>query len=177
MAIFAQPTQDVNLIPGWDVQGNGTAGDAGPDDPGYAQAGNTGTVYGPGQAGSGLPNPPQAENVGGENSASYGLPILGNPGYADGTGPGGRALGTGSFPNAPAVPATGVVATNPTNLVATVVIAANGATITAVKTGSTGQTYAQATQAGTAAGTYIVPPGGVIGIAYTVATPTWTWSV
>lgn len=180
MAIFAQPTADMNLVPGWDVQGNGSAGNAGPDAPGYGQAGNTGTVYGPGQTGAGFPNPPGAENVGGENSGSYGESVLVNPGYADATGPGGRQLPQnigGSTVNAPSVPATGVVATNPTNLVATVVIAANGATITAVKTGSAGQTYAQATQAGTAAGTYTVQPGGVIGIAFTVATPTWTWTV
>lgn len=173
MAIFGQPTQDANLVPGWDVQGNAPAG--------YGQAGNTGTTYGPGQQGAGFPQPPGAINTSpSESSGSYSESVLENPGYADATGPGGRQLPAsigGSTVNAPSVPATGVIATNPTSLVATVVIAANGATITAVKAGSAGQTYAQAAQAGTAAGTYTVPPGGVIGIAYTVATPTWTWSV
>jgi hypothetical protein len=177
MAIFAQPTPDMNLVPGWDVQGNGSAGEAGPDAPGYGQAGNTGTVYGPGQTGAGFPNPPGAENVGGENSGSYSTSILANPGYADATGPGGRTLPAnigGATVNAPAVPASGVVAANPTNLVATVVVASG--TLTVVKVGSANQTYAQATQVGTADGTYTVPPGGVIGITYSVA-PTWTWSV
>jgi hypothetical protein len=170
----------MNLVPGWDVQGNGSAGNAGPDDPGYGQAGNTGATLNAGQPGSGLPNPPGAENVGGENSGSYGVPILSNPGYADATGPGGRSLTAtiaGTTYTLPTVGATGVVAVNPTPFVATVVIAANGATISAVKVGGAGQTYAQAASAGTAAGTYVVPPNGVIGIAYTVATPTWTWTV
>lgn len=68
----------------------------------------------------------------------------------------------------PAVPATTVNATNSNNFPCLVVIAANGATITNVSVnGST---------VGTAAGTYVVPAGGTISIAYTVATPTWTWT-
>lgn len=175
-AIFAQPTPDVNLVPGWDVQGNGNAGTPGPDAPGYGQAGNTGTVYGPGQVLSGVPYPQGAENIGSE-AATISTPILANPGYADATGPGGRTLPAnigGSTVSVPAVPATGVVAVNPTNLVATVVVAAG--TLTVVKVGTTGQTFAQAAQVGTADGTYTVPPGGVIGITYSVA-PTWTWTV
>lgn len=171
-AIFAQPTKDENLVPGWNAQGSAPLG--------YGQAGNTGTTINTGQAGAGFPNPPQALDVGGENSAAYTESILTNPGYADATGPGGRTLPAnigGSSVSAPNVPATGVVAPNPTSLVATVVIAAGGATITAVKVGIAGQTYAQAAAAGTAAGTYIVPPGGVIGIAFTSGPPTWTWTV
>lgn len=70
---------------------------------------------------------------------------------------------------APAVPATGVTATSTYATPVAVVIGANGATITNV-------TVNGAT-AGTAAGTYIVPAGGSISIAYTVATPTWTWAL
>jgi hypothetical protein len=68
----------------------------------------------------------------------------------------------------PAVPATGVPAQNPNAYPVTVVIAANGATITAVTVNGV--------VVGTAAGTYVVPPYGSISIAYTVATPTWTWT-
>lgn len=70
---------------------------------------------------------------------------------------------------APAVPATGVTATNTTGTVVAAAISANGATITNVSVnGAT---------AGTTAGTYLVPVGGTISIAYTVATPTWTWAL
>jgi hypothetical protein len=174
MAQFAQPTPDENLVPGWNVQASGATG---PGDPGYGTAGNTGTVYSPGQPLSGFPQPPGAENVGAENAGSQTVSVLTNAGYADATGPGGRQLPqniSGSTVNPPAVPATSVVATNPTNLVATVVI--SGGTLTVVKTGQPGQTFAQATQVGTTAGTYVVQPGGVIGITYSVA-PTWTWAV
>ena len=71
--------------------------------------------------------------------------------------------------SAPAVPATGVTATNSSGTVVAVAISANGATITNVTvSGST---------AGTSAGTYLVPVAGTISIAYTVATPTWTWAL
>lgn len=170
MAQFAIPTPDENLVPGWNAQGNTSAG--------YGQAGNTGTIYGPGQSGAGTPQPPSTGSQGTNGAAAES--VLVNPGYADATGPGTRLLPqniAGSSVALPTVPATGVVVANPTNLVATVVIAANGATITSVHVGNAGQTYAQAAVAGTAAGTYTVQPGGVIGIAYTVATPTWTWAV
>lgn len=166
MAVFGAPTQDENLTPGWTSQGQSL---------GYgSQAGNTGTIYGPGQVSAGTPQPPGAGGMSAGESASQ---VLVNPGYADATGPGGRQLPQnigGSTVNAPSVPATTVVATNPTSLTATVTI--TGGTLTVVKVGTSGQTYAQATQVGTAAGTYTVPPGGVIGITYSAA-PTWTWSV
>ena len=173
MATFAQPTPDVNLVPGWDVQGNGSAGSPGPDAPGYGQAGNTGTTYGPGQVAAGLPLMQGTGMSAGEQASQ----VLVNPGYADATGPGGRQLPQnigGVTVNPPNVPTTGNVATNPTNLVATVTVSAG--TLTAVKVGTAGQTYAQATQVGTTDGTYTVPPGGVIGWAGSVA-PTWTWNV
>lgn len=76
---------------------------------------------------------------------------------------------TGQVPiTAPAVPATGVAAQNPYSFPIQVVIAPNGATITAVTVNGV--------QVGTAAGTYGVPAFGSISIAYTVATPTWVWS-
>jgi hypothetical protein len=68
----------------------------------------------------------------------------------------------------PAVPATTVPAQNVNNYPVTVVIGANGATITAVTVNGV--------VVGTAAGTYAVPPYGSISITYTVATPTWTWT-
>jgi hypothetical protein len=71
--------------------------------------------------------------------------------------------------SSPAVPATTVAAANGTGTVVAVVITANGATISAVTVSGT--------TAGTAAGTYLVPAGGTISIAYTVATPTWAWAL
>jgi hypothetical protein len=94
-----------------------------------------------------------------------GLP---NPGYSDGTGKSSTA------PVTPAVPASTVLAINTTGFVVTVVI--TGGTLTVVRTGYAGQTYAQANyQTGTTAGTYVIPPNGVIGITYSAA-PTWTWT-
>lgn len=165
-AVFAQPTADENLVPGWDSQNVPL---------GYGSvAGNSTAAYGPGQVAAGVPNPPGAMNIGSENSAAYTTSTLFNPGYADGTGHAQTLLGTGNLPATPAMPASATAVTNPTSLVAVVVI--TGGTLTVVKTGSAGQTYTQATQAGTTAGTYSVPPGGVIGITYSAA-PTWTWTV
>jgi hypothetical protein len=71
-------------------------------------------------------------------------------------------------PAQPAVPATNVVQQNVNAYPVQVVIGANGATISNVSVNGV--------TAGTAAGTYTVPAFGSISIAYTVATPTWTWS-
>ena len=68
----------------------------------------------------------------------------------------------------PAVPATTVAQQNINGFPVTVVISANGATISAVTVN--GLTV------GAAAGTYVVPAYGSIAISYTVATPTWTWT-
>jgi hypothetical protein len=68
----------------------------------------------------------------------------------------------------PTVPATTVPAQNGNSYPVTVVISANGATITAVTVNGV--------VVGNAAGTYVVPPYGSISITYTVATPTWTWT-
>jgi hypothetical protein len=68
----------------------------------------------------------------------------------------------------PAVPATTVTATNSNAFPVQVVIAANGATISAVTVNGSG--------VGTAAGTYVVPAAGTISISYTVAIPTWVWT-
>lgn len=165
MTLFGQPTTDENLTPGWNTQANAPLG--------YGEAGNTGTTYGPGQLSAGLPFMQGT----GASTAEQATQVLVNPGYADATGPGGRQLPQnigGATVDAPAIPATGVVAANPTNLVATVVI--SGGTLTAVKVGTQGDTYSTASAAGTTDGTYTVPPGGVIGITYSVA-PTWTWAV
>ena len=70
---------------------------------------------------------------------------------------------------APAFPLTTVAVANPYATPIAAAIAANGATITNVSVSGT--------TAGTGAGTYIVPVGGTISAAYTVATPTWTWAL
>jgi hypothetical protein len=71
-------------------------------------------------------------------------------------------------PVTPATPATGNAVQNPNPYPVTVVIGANGATITAV--------VVNGITVGVAAGTYTVPAYGAISIAYTVATPTMVWS-
>jgi hypothetical protein len=85
----------------------------------------------------------------------------------DGTGlPG--IVTSAPVPAQPAVPATGVAQQNINQFPVKVVIAANGATITAV--------VVNGVTVGTGAGTYTVPANGAISISYTVATPTWIWS-
>lgn len=68
--------------------------------------------------------------------------------------------------SAPAVPLTTVAATNSTGTVVQVTI--TGGTLTFV--------YVNAVQAGTTAGTYLVPVAGTISITYSVA-PTWAWAL
>lgn len=68
--------------------------------------------------------------------------------------------------SSPAVPATTVAATNSTGTVVAVTISAG--TLTSV--------VVNGVQAGTTAGTYLVPVGGTISITYSVA-PTWAWAL
>lgn len=68
--------------------------------------------------------------------------------------------------SSPAVPATTVAAVNGTGTVVAVTIS-NGTLTSVVVNGS---------QAGTTAGTYLVPVGGNISITYSVA-PTWAWAL
>lgn len=68
----------------------------------------------------------------------------------------------------PAVPATTVNATNTNAFPVAVTVAANGATITAISVGGVAS--------GLTVGTVVVPAGGTVSIAYTIATPTWTWA-
>jgi hypothetical protein len=66
----------------------------------------------------------------------------------------------------PAVPATTVAAANGTGTVVTVTI--SGGTLTSV--------VVNGTQAGTTAGTYLVPVAGTISVTYSAA-PTWAWTL
>lgn len=66
---------------------------------------------------------------------------------------------------APAVPLTTVAVTN--NYHGSVAVTVSGGTLTFV--------FVNGVQAGTSAGTYIVPAHGTISITYSVA-PTWTWA-
>jgi hypothetical protein len=68
--------------------------------------------------------------------------------------------------SSPAVPLTTVPATNTTGTVVAVTISAG--TLTSV--------VVNGVQAGTTAGTYLVPVGGTISITYSVA-PTWVWAL
>lgn len=163
--IFAQPTADANLTPGWDVQGNTGLG--------YGSvAGNSSANFGPGQAGAGFPNPAQAEDVGSENSASYSQSVLVNPGYADGTGHAQTQLGTGNLPAAPTL-ASATALVNPTQLIAQVTATPVG-DVTAVSVKNVAGTVLNSTVGST--GVYTVPPGGSVTFTYTTA-PTVTWLV
>lgn len=73
--IFAQPTSDENLVPGWNVQGNngGTSGN------GYATHGVTGGVTEVGQLGSGIRQPLE---TGSSSAAAEALPVLENGSYS-----------------------------------------------------------------------------------------------
>ena len=66
----------------------------------------------------------------------------------------------------PAVPASTVTAANTTGTVVAVTI--SGGTLTYV--------YVNGSQAGTTAGTYLVPVAGTISVTYSVA-PTWAWAL
>jgi hypothetical protein len=68
--------------------------------------------------------------------------------------------------SSPAVPLTTVAAANSTGTVVVVTISAG--TLTSV--------VVNGTQAGTTAGTYLVPVGGTISVTYSVA-PTWVWAL
>jgi hypothetical protein len=72
--------------------------------------------------------------------------------------------------NTPAVPSSGTATTNlVTNSTGTVVqVTVTGGTLTFV--------FVNGVQAGTTAGTYLVPAGGTISITYSVA-PTWAWAL
>lgn len=94
MATYAQQPQDENLVSGWNVQGNYSSTlqeTFGIPGSGYAEPGAAGvpTVTEGNNTqnlpGSGYPYPPGAMDVGAEESGSYGVPILQNPGYADGS--------------------------------------------------------------------------------------------
>ena len=79
--------------------------------------------------------------------------------------------GAGTWPAAysitpPAVPASGVNATNPSAALAAAVVVTGG-TLTAI--------VVNGVQVGTTAGTYFVPAGGTINWQGSVA-PTWTWT-
>lgn len=84
----------------------------------------------------------------------------------DTTATNGTSLDGGAGFSPPSVPASTVTATNTSPLPAVVVI--SGGTLTFV--------FVNGVQAGTTAGTYIVPSGQTISITYSVA-PTWTWTL
>jgi hypothetical protein len=74
----------------------------------------------------------------------------------------------GDWANKPAVPATNVTATNSSGHDMFVEVAANGATITAVKVDGV-------TVGARVSGIFFVRAGSTIALVYTVATPTWQW--
>lgn len=160
MAQFAQPTPDENLVPGWNVQGNTTAG--------YAQSAPIPYVTNVGQATAGLPNPPGAANVGGENSGAYGVSALQNGSYS--ATPTTGLTQTATTP----VPSTAGVQ-NPygVNTTATIVIP-TGVTAISVAPFTTGTPAYTAVWSGTSAAGQIVvvsiPPAGWVKMTGAAAT-------
>lgn len=170
MAIFAQPTQDENLVPGWNVQGNINPG----GETGYAQAAavpaSPANGVSTGQAGAGLPNPPQAFDINNENSAAYGESILTNPGYADGN------TSLASSVIAP-IPSTATAVQNPFGMNATVALTVTGVTSVQVAPFTTGSPAFGPAIAFAAAGIFqvSVPPAGFLKAAGTaISAATWT---
>jgi hypothetical protein len=72
----------------------------------------------------------------------------------------------------PAMPATTVAVSNPNGVTAMITIAASGATITAISTGSNS---ANLSATGIITGTLFLPNDWAISVTYTGGPPTWTW--
>lgn len=157
---------DPNLIQGWTVQlpssNTNAYGDA---PPGYAQAGVAPAAsVTTGQVGSG--NEFSSDGISGNGNGAK-APALENPGYADGQN---TMLG---------------LITGPTLVAATRLNSPSGLAASVTLTGTTGNVYVgqygvggsgttNLTLVGAAAGTYTVPPAGVLYVT-TVAGVTATW--
>lgn len=166
MAIGAN-VPDENLVPGWNSQGNFTlASTVGTPGQGYATSGAvpaSPNLSASSQASSGLPQPPGALNINAENSGSQTVPVLTNPGYADGT----TLLNPSALPTTPVPTTTGVQ--NPYGMNATV-------TITNTTTATTAAVAPYAASAATAVfgsnqpvivgvTSILVPPAGWVKVA------------
>jgi hypothetical protein len=159
MAIFAQPSPDENLVPGWNNQGDTS--------PGYAEAAATSSVTVVGQAGAGYPNPPGAIDVGAENSGSYGESILENGSYS--VSPTTNLSQTLTTP----VPSTAGVQ-NPFGTAAIAQITSGSATTAQVAPFTTGTvTYGSAQTVADGVTAILVPPGGYIKTAAAVTSVIW----
>lgn len=128
MPIFAQPTPDENLSPGWTSQGTGSAqSTTGIPGQGYATPAAvpapTAALSAALQASAGFPQPPGAANINGENSGAYGASVLTNPGYADG-----NTLISGTPLTSPLPSTAGIQSPLGTSATATI----TGAAITAI---------------------------------------------
>ena len=165
---------DPNLVYGWNVQlpssNTNTYGDA---PPGYAQAGVAPVAsVTAGQVSSGNIDSATGVAAGGPAGLS---PILENPGYADGMNtllgqlP---AHGTGTPNDAPAITYAARV-NNPSGLATLVTITGTVSNVYVGPAGVGGSGTTNLTQVGATAGTYTVPPAGVI---YVVGSAgAWTW--
>jgi hypothetical protein len=72
----------------------------------------------------------------------------------------------------PAMPATTVAESNPNGVAVAITVAASGATVTAISTGSNS---ANLSPTGLTAGTVFLPNDWAISVTYTGGPPTWTW--
>lgn len=177
MAIFAQPTPDENLSPGWNVQGTGAGqvsdGAAGIPGSGYAESAAipaSPNLSAASQPNAGVPNPPGAINVGGENSGAYGVSVLTNPGYADGS----TSL---SASVAAPIPTTTAAVQNPFGLNASVALTVGTACSVQVAPFTTGSpTYGPAIALAVGISQVSVPPAGFLkaSAAGDITAATWT---
>lgn len=146
---------DPNEIPGWTVQA------AAPNpysQPGIVAAASALTTVGNGNPGAPGPLPSDETD------------ILTNPGYAD-VSPWLVTPGSVLAADLVPVPASGTVFASPVALAAAVDITG---TVTAVRIAPAGGALAEV---GTADGSYTVPPGGSIELAYSSTAPSWTWTL
>lgn len=159
MAVFAQPTKDENLTPGWNVQNASTNGQTG-----YAQPGVHGAETGIGQAGAGFPSPAGSVNTStGQNSASYAESILTNPGYSSA----GSSLSASA--TAPVPTTAGVQQPFGTAAIATVVLPETATSLEVAPFNSGGvadatftEVWVQAATPAAANVTVTIPPAGFI---------------
>jgi hypothetical protein len=163
MAVFAQPSKDENLTPGWNVQGGSNGnGKPGTGAPGYAMPGVTGSVSTSSQSGAGLPSPPQAEDVG-MDTALNDTSILENESYSVSptTQIGQSITWTGA-----AIPASGTPLAQPFGMSAVMTVA--GGTVTALSYTPFGSATAVEMEAGSATGV-VIPGGALVTLTYSAA--------
>lgn len=177
MAIGAN-VPDENLVPGWNSQGNFTlASTVGTPGQGYATSGAvpaSPNLSASSQASSGLPQPPGALNIGTEASGSQSVPVLTNPGYADGS----TILNPSALPTTPVPTTTGVQNPYGMNAIVTLTVGTAATTASVAPYAATAAAAVFGTAQTAPIGTtgFMVPPAGWIKVALATNITGVTWA-